>query len=171
MNRTLRQLYDASEEDMTYGIGVMDLGTGIPSPIVCIHYKEWSREQLELVRESFHDGIVLTTAEKLPGVHHVHLATRETMSFQHVEGGQTAVLRAPAWDADLGEVDEVAFQIFEANRQVRGGFLVLLQSAEWEFLVAVDDRFDGIEVGPIQPRSLPTPQNDHPEFGCDALNS
>lgn len=161
MANSLRRLYDASEEDMAYGIGVIDLGTVPPAPIISIHYRDWTREQLELVRESFKSGIVLTCTAKSPGVHHVHLATEETISFQQAEGGHTTLLRAPAWDADLGVVEEAAFQVFEASRQAQGGFLVLLQTAEWEFLAAFDDRCDGVEVGPIQPRTLPMPQDSH----------
>ena len=75
----LKQLYDATQEDMRYAIGTMDLGTGPPAPIICIHYRDWSREQLEVVRETFESGIILTSAECRPGVHHVYLATRETI--------------------------------------------------------------------------------------------
>ena len=127
---------------MTYGIGAIDLGTGSPAPIISIYYRGWSREQLEVVRETFKSGIILSSAERKPGVHHVYLGTRETISMQQTEGEHTSVLRGPAWDAHLVDVDGSAFRVFQANRRRRGGFLLLVQTGEWEFLTAVVDEHE-----------------------------
>lgn len=152
MKNKLRQLYNASEEDMTYGIGVVVMGTGPPTPIISVHYCGWSREKLEIVRESFKSGIVLSSTEVGPGVYQVHVATRERISIQHAVGKDKSVLRAPAWDADLTDVDGAAFQVFDANRRRRSGFLLLVQAGAWEFMTAVNETNEPTIVGTILPR-------------------
>ena len=92
-----------------------------------------------------------------PGLHHLYIGTRETIALQQTEGEHTSVLKAPAWDAHLADVEDRAFRLFEINRKRHGGFLLLLQTPEWEFLTAVEDPDDRTSVGPIQERSLPMP--------------
>jgi len=130
MNTKLRQLYDASQEDMHDGIGTIDLGTGPPAPIISIRYLGWSRAKLEVVRESFRSGIILSSARRESGLLHAYLGTRETMTIEYAEGEKTDVLRASAWDAHLADIDGAAFEAFDANRRHRGGFLLLVQAGE-----------------------------------------
>lgn len=151
MNSKLRRLYDASEEDMTYGIGVLDLGTGPPAPIIRIRYRGWSRAKLEIIRESFRSGIILSSARRNSGLYHACLGTRETMTIEHAEGEHTDVLRAPAWDAHLADIDGAAFAVFDTDRRRRGGFLLLMQAGEWEFLTVVDELRDQAIVGVTVP--------------------
>jgi hypothetical protein len=85
----------------------------------------------------------------------VYIGTRETIAIQQAEGKRTSILRAPAWDADLADVEHRAFRLFEANRKRRGGFLLLVLTREWEFLTAVEDADDRTIVGAILPRLVP----------------
>jgi hypothetical protein len=71
-------------------------------------------------------------------------------------GEHASVLRAPAWDAHLKDVDGTAFRVFEANRQHRGGFLLRVQAGGREFMTVVDDAEERVIVGSIVPRSAPT---------------
>jgi hypothetical protein len=156
MTNPLRTLYDTSAEHMTYGIGTMDLGVGPPAPIIMIQHGDWSREKLKMIRESFKGGIILTCSEHKPGVHHIHLATREVLTFEHAESEHTSVLRAPAWDAHLADVDHAAFRVFEAHCRQRGGFLLLVQAHTWEFLTVVDDGRGTVSVGVLLARATST---------------
>lgn len=149
MKSKLRQLYDASEEDMTYGIGAIDMGTGPPAPLISIRYRGWLRQKLEIVRDSIKSGVILSSARRESGTYHAYLGTREMITVQQAEGEHTAVLRAPAWDAHLRDVDGAAFEIFDANRRRRGGFLLLVQAGEREFITAVDEANDRAIVGAI----------------------
>ena len=126
-------------------------------PAIHVFYQDWSREKLEVVRESFKSGLILVSAERKPGLHHLYIGTRESIALQQTEGEHTSVLKAPAWDAHLADVEEQAFRQFEINRKRHGGFLLLVQTPEWEFLTAVEDPEDRTVVGPIQERSSPMP--------------
>jgi len=66
------------------------------------------------------------------------------------------VLRATAWDARLEQVDAQVVQEFEVRRRHYGGFLLLMQTLQWEFLTTVDDE-DRAAVGSILPRSTTSP--------------
>ena len=59
-HRILKTLYDATEEDLLYGVGLLALPDQEPAPFIHVHYRDWSREKLEIVRESFRGGLVLT---------------------------------------------------------------------------------------------------------------
>jgi hypothetical protein len=157
MNRPLRQLYDATEEDMKFGIGVINLGTGPPAAIISIEYDNWSRLNLELVREAFKPGIILVSAQRTPSLQVAYVATRERLSIQHTLGEHKSLLRAPAWDARLLDIDNAAFGVFDIHRQRRGGFLLLLATREWEFLTAVDEVKNQAIVGGILPRTTEVP--------------
>ena len=65
--------------------------------------------------------------------------------------------RLPTWNAQLADVDRGAVRMFEENRQPRGGYLLLSQTPEWEFLTAVDDAHGGTSIGPVENRSVPMP--------------
>ena len=158
MNYSLRELYESTEEDMIFGVGLIQLPDAEPAPYIHVFYHDWSREKLEVVRESFKSGLILVSAERKPGLHHLYIGTRETIALQQTEGEHTSILRAPAWDAHLADVEEQAFRIFEINRKRHGGFLLLVQTPEWEFLTAVDDASCDTTVGPIQQRSFPMPE-------------
>jgi hypothetical protein len=155
MKNLLRQLCDSTEEDLIYGVGLIQLTDADPAPFIHIRYRSWSRERLEVVRESFQGGLILVSAERKPGQHHVYIGPRETIAIQQREGGHTSILRAPAWDAHLADAENRASWVFEANRKHCGGFLLLVQTPEWEFLTAVEDADDRTIVGVIWPRSMP----------------
>jgi hypothetical protein len=152
MNNDLKQFYESTEEDLIYGIGLIQLVDAESTPFIYIHYRDWSREKLEVVRESFQGGLILVSAERKPGQHHVYIGTRETIAVQQAGDEHTSILRAPAWDAHLADVAGGAFRLFKAHRERRGGFLLLVQTAEWEFLTAVDDVDHRTFVGIILPR-------------------
>ncbi len=157
MRHSLRELYESTEEDMTFGVGLIQLPDAEPAPYIHVFYQDWSREKLEVVSESSKSGLILVSAERKPGLHHLYIGTRETIALQQTEGEHTSVLKAPAWDTHLADVEGQAFRQFEINRKRHGGFLLLLQTPEWEFLTAVEDPDDQTVVGPIQERSLPIP--------------
>ena len=161
MNHSLRELYESTEEDMFFGIGLIQLPDAKPAPYIHVFYQDWSREKLEVVRESFKSGLILVSAERKPGLHHLYIGTRESIALQQTEGEHTSVLKAPAWDAHLADVEDLTFRMFEINRKRHGGFLLLVQTPEWEFLTAVEDPEDRTVVGPVQGRSWPKPpEND-----------
>ena len=122
-----------------------------------IHYADWSREKLEVVRESFKGGVILVSAERKPDVHHVYIGTRETIAIQKKEDEHTSVLRAPAWDAHLSNVEGRVFRLFDNHRKRRSGFLLMLETPEWEFLTAVDEDHDLPHVGVVMSRSAQLP--------------
>ena len=156
-HRILEDLYDATEEDLLYGVGLLALPDQEPAPFIHIHYRDWPREQLEIVRESFRAGLVLTIGKPVGGVCSVHISTREYVAVQATEGDHTSVLRAPAWDAHLEGIAEQVVRRFEVDRRRYGGFLLLLQTRKLEFLTAVEDAAGLVNVGPILRRSLLTP--------------
>ena len=57
-NNILDGLYEATAEDMLFAIGLL-LTEGIPAPYIHIFYRAWTREQLEVVGESFKSGLTL----------------------------------------------------------------------------------------------------------------
>ena len=67
------------------------------------------------------------------------------------------MLRAPAWDADLEGIDEQVVRRFEAARRRLGGYLLLMQTFECEFLSAVDSASKPAQIGPVVSRSFPIP--------------
>ncbi len=89
----LKQLYHATEEDMRFAIGSIAVAGQPPVPIIQIHYHDGSREKLEVVRESFKSGLILVSAERKPGLHHLYLGTRETIAIQQTEGEHRSILR------------------------------------------------------------------------------
>ncbi len=157
MHNELERLYENTVEDLLFGIGTIQLPNAKSVPIIQICYKDWSHQNLEVVRESFRDGLILTRGKRRTGAREVYLATRLRMALQAEADGHTAVLKAPAWDAHLADVEEPAFRIFEAGRQRFGGYLLVVQTAEREFLTVYDDARDRTTVGVVLPSSLPCP--------------
>lgn len=157
MNNRLRELYESTADDMVYGIGLVQFSGAEPAPCIHISYPSWNRAQLEIVRESFDGGLVLTSTEKEPGLHHLHIGTRQVVAIHQRDGEHTSILRAPAWDAHLANVEQRALRLFEMNRERYGGFLVLMQTPEWEFLVGVEDACNHTAVGPVRRLRFPAP--------------
>ncbi len=158
-NRDLQSLYDTTEEDLRYGIGLLAIPGRGPVPLIGVHYSDWPWDKLEMIRLSLHEGIVLSKNAKADGKFDIHLATRHKIVIQSECRGHTSVLRAPAWNAHLTGVDAKVFRRFEDGRRKCGGFLLLVQAGEWEFTALVNDGGRRPQVGPIMPRS-DTPQGD-----------
>ncbi len=66
-NRDLQSLYDTTEEDFRYGIGLMAIPGRGPVPLIGVHYSDWPRDKLEMIRLSLHEGIVLSENAKGDG--------------------------------------------------------------------------------------------------------
>ena len=156
-HRALEDLYDATEEDLLYGVGLLALPDQEPAPFIHIHYRDWPRAQLEIVRESFRGGLVLTLSSRTEKTRDLHVSTRECVAVQATEGDHTSVLHAPAWDAHLEGIDEQVVRRFEADRQRCAGFLLLVQTPEWEFFTAAYEAGNRTIVGPVGQRSTPVP--------------
>jgi hypothetical protein len=161
LNDDLHRLYDATAEDMLYGIG-LTRGTcegleGQATPTIAIAYPHWSRQQLELVRGAFGDGLTITVNDVGGQARHIYLATRQLVTVSVQRGVETDVLRAPAWDARLEGVEREAFGIFQRGRRALGGFLLLMQTCHWEFMTGVDEISNIAKVGVIVPRTTLIP--------------
>lgn len=156
----LNRLYDSTADDLRYGIGVLDVPDIGRVPFVQIRYRDWTREQLDAVRESFRRGLSLTRTDHAGCPSGVYIGTREQITVQGEHGGHTSVLRAPAWDAQLDEVDEQIFQQFDAARRRHRGFVLQMQTNEWGFITTVDDAAGTAEVGDVF-RCRAVPSNDH----------
>ena len=156
MEMSLRDLYDAAAEDVVFGLGLMPVSDGQCVPYLHLFYRDWCREMLEIIRESFGSGLVLTHSERTPGRIDVFIATREQVAVHGFCGGETSILRAAAWDAQLADVEAVASRVFEDERARQGHYVVLMQTREWEFLTSVS--LDGsTAIGDITPRTFPMP--------------
>ncbi|MHC4093935.1 MAG: hypothetical protein ACYSVY_27295, partial [Planctomycetota bacterium] len=59
-SQDLERLYEATGEDLLFAIGQLLLPGNEAAPYVHIFYRDWPREKLEVVREAFRDGLVLT---------------------------------------------------------------------------------------------------------------
>lgn len=157
--QTLSDLYDASQEDLLYGIGRLELPDGPSVPLIQIHYGGWSREQLLVVRKSLASGLVLTIRHRDSDTYDLHLSTREQVTIEAADGDHTSVLRAPAWDASLQRVADQVIVQFTAQRRRHGGYLVLLLTPAWEFLAAASDESPRVRTAPLMPRSYPIPRD------------
>jgi hypothetical protein len=78
----LRGLYDATEEHLRFGIGVVKLPGQPAVPIIQIHYRDWTREQLEVIRESFEEGLILVSQERVDRTVDLHIATWPQVAIQ-----------------------------------------------------------------------------------------
>ena len=156
-NHDLESQYRATEEDMQFAIGLIQLSGAPPAPILQIHYRDWTREKLEVIRQSFTDGLILVNGKRQDGEYDLFIGTREQVALQSEENGHMSVLRGPAWDAHLPGVDASGVYEFEANRQRYGGFLLLVQTPDCEFLTAVDNE-DRAIGGAVLPREMELPR-------------
>ena len=84
------------------------------------------------------------------------IATRERVAVHGIHDGETSILRAAAWDAQLADVDAAAFRLFEEERVRQGRYLVLMQTPDWEFLTGINPGRSAT-VGEITPRTFPMP--------------
>ena len=53
---------------------------------------------------------------------------------------------------------EIANALFEENKKHRGGFLLLVQTPEWEFATAIADKDGRTSVGAVREQSFLTPR-------------
>ncbi len=144
----LNRLYEATSEDLLFAIGVMQIDGGL-APHVQILYEDWTRQQLELVRESFKGGLNLVIGDLKHGTHDLYLSTNAKIALRARNDGNTAVLRAPAWDARLSGVEEHVLRLFESNRKQHGGFMPQVQTLEWGFQCSVRDPTGRTIMSPI----------------------
>ncbi len=96
MNNELEQLYENTAEDLRFGIGTLKLPNLRPAPIIQIHYRDWSRGKLDVIRQSFRGGVILVSGRRASGACDLYLATRERIGLQAKHDGHTSMLRAPA---------------------------------------------------------------------------
>jgi hypothetical protein len=157
VNNTLHRLYEATAEDLLFGIGQLQVPDDRPVPYIHIHYANWSREKLDVVRESFPDGLILTAQQCPTGAYDVTIKTRHLVILKSERNGRTSLLRGPAWDARLEGVEPQAFRLFQSDRQRHGGFVVLVQTPEWEFMTVVDEIRGSTTVGATLPRTFAAP--------------
>ena len=155
--RILDNLYNATEEDLLYGIGQLGVPDGPASPLIHIHYRHWSRRKLDIVRASLRDGITLTIEQSIAGSHALHIATHECISVQVRTGDHTSVLRAPAWDAHLTDIEEEVVRQFIADQRACDGHVLLLQTPVWDLLCGFDTSGNVIRIGDVTPRTAPIP--------------
>lgn len=146
----LKNVYASTAEDLRFKIGTMQLGNIPPAPVIEIRYACWTREKLEVVRESLRDGLRLTVHPQQEGLVDFYLATSETITLQAQQAEHTSILRAPAWDARLVGIETSVVRIFEVQRRHHGGFLLLMQSAACEFMTIVDDILQQFLIGDIR---------------------
>ena len=166
MNKTLKELYESTAEEFLFGICMLQLPRCTPAPYIHIHYPDWSREKLDVVRETFRGGITLVSSRRPTGHHDMHLTTRETVTIQCPDESDTSVLRGPAWSAHLSAIEHEELTAFESQRGGFDGYLLLLQTPQWEFLTGIDDRNDWVyrrrrdtptsrDAAPVGPPSSP----------------
>jgi hypothetical protein len=149
----LKQLYDASVQDLLYGIGLLGAeGSSVPIPMIQCFYRDWSEAMLRVVADALRGGVELSFK---PGF--VYLATRERIEGRQYDGQGTSILRAPAWNARLENPDPEAVRLFDATSDVLAHFVLILQTPEWECVVLVHKPTGATRVGPLQRPKLPTP--------------
>lgn len=153
----LEQLYQSTEEGFLYAVGLFAAPDQPPAPLIQVYYSDWSHEQLAAVRASVDEGLTLVHDQAADRSCSLSLATRQKIAIRAAHDGHTSVLQAPAWDAHLAGVDRRVATQFADQRRRLGGFVLLVQGREHEFLAAVDDSAERVHVGPIQPLSLRPP--------------
>ncbi|UCG15417.1 MAG: hypothetical protein JSV19_08975 [Phycisphaerales bacterium] len=107
-----------------------------------------------MVRKSFADGLIPASGKCRDGKYDLLVGTRKQVALQAEENGHASVPRASAWDARVPGVDAPVVPEFEAIRRRYGGFPVLIQTPEWEFLTVADDADDRTIVGAVVPPPL-----------------
>ena len=156
MNKSiLKAMYEASEQDLTYGIGLVGVeGAALPVPMIQCFYRGWSEEMLRVVAKTLRGGVELSLKPD-----QVYLATRERIEGREYDGRDTSILRAPAWDARLEHPDPEAVQLFDAHSDALAHFVLILQTPEWECATIVHKPTGETQVGSVQPPTLTAPPN------------
>ena len=149
MGDQLHSTYESTAEDLRYGIGLLVESDRRSIPIVAVQYENWPPAKLEVVRESFIDGLTVEHKVVDSDTVNVYVATHQKITVQSTVGGHTHVMHAPAWDARLATVDRPSFTRFDVRRRHGGGFLLVVQAGDRQFTTYVDDRHDRTIVGPI----------------------
>jgi hypothetical protein len=149
-------MYEATTADLLFGMGGLMLDDGMRAPIIQVHYSSWTRDMLDLVRDTFAGGIEIRAEQQSAGRADVVLARRQLITIGARTAETTDALRAPAWDARLRSIDLAVIGAFEFERHASGGFLRIVRSHEWEFLASVM-LHGSCQIMPIQARSFPMP--------------
>jgi len=68
----LKAMYEASEQDLLYGIGLVGVEGALPVPMIQCFYRGWSRDMLQVVAETLRGGVELSL-----NTDQVYLATKE----------------------------------------------------------------------------------------------
>lgn len=154
MNQSLLQsLYEASEQDFRYGIGLLNMDGEVPAlPMIQCYYQCWTKEVLGAVASALADGLEISISAD-----HVYLATKERIQAQEHQGPETSVLRAPVWNALLENPDPDAARRFDALSNALGHFTLILQTAEWECITTVLRPNGVTQLGDVRRTTLPTP--------------
>jgi len=143
LNTNLRDLYEATSDDLFFAIGLVqgddDGREESAAPTITITYPQWTRRLLEMVRGTFCDGVTLTVSETHGEARHIYLATRQRVTVGLQYGGETDVLRGPAWNARLERIDRLIVDVFENTRRRSGRFYLLLRGDTWGFGMSVYD--------------------------------
>jgi hypothetical protein len=149
----LRQLYDASAQDLLYGIGLLGVeGSSVPLPMIQCFYRDWPEEMLRVVADTVRSGVELSIKPDF-----IYLATRERIEGREYDGQDTSILRAPAWDARLENPAPEAVRLFGAASDALAHFVLVLQTPEWECVVLVHLPTGATRVEPLRRPTLPTP--------------
>jgi len=147
----LKALYDASAQDLRFGIGLMAHEKCEHIPVICIHYTGWPREVQEAVRDSMRSGVKLNCCQRDDGLFDLFLETRERAQLAGCDGDHTGIIRFPSWDARLEGIEPAVLLQFDKGRKMLGRFLLIVQTDEWAFQVEVSD-CGANWVGKIEPR-------------------
>ncbi len=110
-----------------------------------------------MVRDTLRGGVTLTCTQRTSGRCDLCLAARDQVRLTCAAGGETSVLRGPAWNAQLDDVEGEVYRWFEAQRARHGGFVLLIQTPDWEFMVGVEWGLRNPLIGDTQPRRVEMP--------------
>jgi len=146
----LLALYQATEQDLRYGLGVFVSPEG-QIPVIQIHQPAWPRELLMAVREALADGIELVCQAAPDGTAQLHLSARQQVELRCQRDGQTFVLQAPAWDAQLAGIAPQVAADFLAGCQRLGRYQLVLATPAWSCQISVRYPSGGTQLGAIEP--------------------
>lgn len=154
----LLALYQATQQDFRFGIGVHHGPGACIRPILQLHYAAWPVEVLKLIVESIRGGVALTWIAAEHGRFDLHLATRETTVIQaHTDAG-AHVLRAPAWDAHLPGIEPAIRDGFQTRWRELGEFILLVTTPEAQCELRIPWPQENTGPAPPVPGSGATPR-------------
>ena len=104
MHPTLQRLYDASASELRFAIGLMDLPGRGRVPLVQVYYADWGNDMLAAVRPTFAAGLALAVCPAASGTADLRISTRQQVTLQLQQAGETHTLQAPGWDATLAGI-------------------------------------------------------------------